>query len=193
MGLDAEGRQRVEFGALLHDVGKIAIPKSIINKPGKLDDDEWAVMKTHTIEGQRMLERVGGLLGRVGLVVRASHERWDGGGYPDGLAGENIPLAARVVSIGDPAVIAATPIELANGRVASKAMDNRLGAYIVLEAARRVASEEASQWGVAAVAAAQDRFRWEHDAAVLVGAYAALRPRTTEAGSVPRATASGAV
>jgi putative aminopeptidase FrvX len=64
--------------------------------------------------------------------------------------------AARLVAIGDPAVIAAQPIELANGRVASKAMDNRLGAYIVLEAARRIAAEEASQWGVAAVAAAQE-------------------------------------
>jgi HD-GYP domain-containing protein (c-di-GMP phosphodiesterase class II) len=99
--VDSETRRAVEFGALLHDVGKIAIPKSIINKPGKLDDAEWAVMKTHTIEGQRMLERVGGLLGRVGLVVRASHERWDGGGYPDGLAGEQIPLAARIVSACD--------------------------------------------------------------------------------------------
>jgi putative nucleotidyltransferase with HDIG domain len=99
--VDSETRRAVEFGALLHDVGKIAIPKSIINKPGKLDDDEWAVMKTHTIEGQRMLERVGGLLGRIGLVVRASHERWDGGGYPDGLAGEAIPLAARIVSACD--------------------------------------------------------------------------------------------
>jgi putative nucleotidyltransferase with HDIG domain len=99
--VDSETRRAVEFGALLHDVGKIAIPKSIIHKPGKLDDDEWAVMKTHTVEGQRMLERVGGLLGRIGLVVRASHERWDGGGYPDGLAGETIPLAARVVSACD--------------------------------------------------------------------------------------------
>jgi putative aminopeptidase FrvX len=64
--------------------------------------------------------------------------------------------AARLVALGDPAVIAAQPVELANGRVASKAMDNRLGAYIVLEAARRVATEEASRWGVAAVAAAQE-------------------------------------
>jgi HD-GYP domain-containing protein (c-di-GMP phosphodiesterase class II) len=101
LGVDEETRRAVEFGALLHDVGKIAIPKSIINKPGKLDDDEWAVMKTHTIEGQRMLERVGGLLGRIGVVVRASHERWDGGGYPDGLAGEAIPVAARIVSACD--------------------------------------------------------------------------------------------
>jgi HD-GYP domain-containing protein (c-di-GMP phosphodiesterase class II) len=101
MGLDAEGRQRVEFGALLHDVGKIAIPKSIINKPGPLDDDEWALIRTHTVEGQRLLDRVGGLMRDVGLIVRASHERWDGGGYPDGLAGEAIPIEARIVACCD--------------------------------------------------------------------------------------------
>ena len=58
-------------------------------------------MKTHTVEGQRMLERVGGVLAKVGVVVRASHERWDGGGYPDGLRGEEIPLASRIVSACD--------------------------------------------------------------------------------------------
>ena len=90
-------RRETELGALLHDIGKIHIPDSIINKPGPLDDEEWAIMKTHTIEGQRMLDRVGGLLGSVGVVVRASHEHFDGRGYPDGLAGEEIPLAARIV------------------------------------------------------------------------------------------------
>jgi putative nucleotidyltransferase with HDIG domain len=99
--VDEEIRRAAEFGALLHDVGKVAIPNEIINKPGPLDDDEWAIMKTHTIEGQRMLERIGGLLARVGLVVRASHERFDGGGYPDGLAGDAIPLASRIVSACD--------------------------------------------------------------------------------------------
>ena len=99
--VDDETRRGAEFGALLHDVGKIHIPKAIINKPGPLDDEEWAVMKTHTVEGQRMLERVGGVLARVGAVVRASHERWDGAGYPDGLSGEAIPLAARIVSACD--------------------------------------------------------------------------------------------
>ena len=73
------------------------IPLEIINKPGPLDPDERALMNTHTIEGERMLEKVGGLLGRVGRVVRSCHEQWDGGGYPDGLAGEEIPLAARIV------------------------------------------------------------------------------------------------
>jgi putative nucleotidyltransferase with HDIG domain len=101
LGVDEETRRGAEFGALLHDVGKIRIPNAIINKPGPLDDDEWVVMKTHTIEGQRMLERVGGVLARIGVVVRASHERWDGGGYPDGLTGEDIPLAARIVSACD--------------------------------------------------------------------------------------------
>jgi putative nucleotidyltransferase with HDIG domain len=101
LGVDEETRRGAEFGALLHDVGKIRIPNAIINKPGPLDDDEWVVMKTHTIEGQRMLERVGGALARVGEVVRASHERWDGAGYPDGLSGESIPLAARIVSACD--------------------------------------------------------------------------------------------
>ena len=99
--VDAETRRGAEFGALLHDVGKIHIPNAIINKPGPLDDEEWAVMKTHTVEGQKMLERVGGVLARVGVVVRASHERWDGNGYPDGLAGDAIPLASRIVSACD--------------------------------------------------------------------------------------------
>jgi HD-GYP domain-containing protein (c-di-GMP phosphodiesterase class II) len=85
----------------LHDVGKIAIPKEIINKPGKLDPQEWAIIKTHTLEGQRMLDRVGGFMREVGMIVRSHHERWDGGGYPDGLAGERIPLEARVISCCD--------------------------------------------------------------------------------------------
>ena len=101
MGLDEDLRRSAELGALLHDIGKIAVPDAIINKPGPLNDEEWAIMKTHTVEGERMLAQVGGLLADVGLVVRASHERWDGGGYPDGLAGEAIPLAACIVSACD--------------------------------------------------------------------------------------------
>ena len=101
MGVSEEIRRETELGALLHDIGKIHIPDAIINKPGKLDDAEWAIMKTHTILGQEMLDQVGGLLTSVGLVVRASHERFDGGGYPDGLAGDAIPLAARIVAACD--------------------------------------------------------------------------------------------
>jgi putative nucleotidyltransferase with HDIG domain len=101
LGLDADERRKVEFAALLHDVGKIAVPKEIVNKPGKLDDHEWAIIKTHTIEGQKMLARVGGFMREVGEIVRSSHERWDGGGYPDGLRGSEIPLEARIVSCCD--------------------------------------------------------------------------------------------
>jgi putative nucleotidyltransferase with HDIG domain len=101
LGLDVEQQRTVEFGALLHDIGKIAVPKEIVNKPGKLDPDEWAIIKTHTVEGQRMLERVGGFMGKVGRIVRCHHERWDGGGYPDGLRGADIPLEARIISCCD--------------------------------------------------------------------------------------------
>jgi HD-GYP domain-containing protein (c-di-GMP phosphodiesterase class II) len=101
LGLDARMRQRAEFAALLHDVGKIRIPNELIHKPGPLDADEWALMKTHTLEGEQMLVRVGGLLGEVGRVVRSCHERWDGRGYPDGMAGEAIPVEARIVFVCD--------------------------------------------------------------------------------------------
>jgi putative nucleotidyltransferase with HDIG domain len=101
LGLSAERRRNLEFGALLHDVGKIAIPKEIINKPGKLDSHEWTIIQTHTLEGQKMLDRVGGFMRDVGLIVRSHHERWDGGGYPDGLAGEAIPLESRIIACCD--------------------------------------------------------------------------------------------
>jgi putative nucleotidyltransferase with HDIG domain len=80
LGLDMNGQRRVEFGALLHDVGKIAVPKAIVNKPGKLDAREWEIIKTHTVEGQKMLEQVGGFMRDVGEIVRSHHERWDGSG-----------------------------------------------------------------------------------------------------------------
>jgi putative nucleotidyltransferase with HDIG domain len=101
MGLAPDKQRTVEFGALLHDIGKIAVPKEIVNKPGKLDTREWEIIKTHTVEGQRMLDRVGGFMGMVGRIVRSHHERWDGAGYPDGLRGEEIPLEARIISCCD--------------------------------------------------------------------------------------------
>jgi putative nucleotidyltransferase with HDIG domain len=97
LGLQPAERRRAEFAALLHDVGKVRIPGEIINKPGPLTEEERRVVETHTIEGERMLEQVGGLLAEVGRIVRSCHERWDGAGYPDGLAGEASPLEARIV------------------------------------------------------------------------------------------------
>jgi HD-GYP domain-containing protein (c-di-GMP phosphodiesterase class II) len=101
LDIDPEARQELEFAAMLHDVGKISIPKEILHKPAALTEPEFEIIKAHTIEGQFMLDRVGGLLGRVGEVVRSCHERWDGKGYPDGLKGEQIPLAARIVFVCD--------------------------------------------------------------------------------------------
>jgi putative nucleotidyltransferase with HDIG domain len=101
MKLEPLPRRIVEFGALLHDVGKIAVPSEIINKDGPLTDEEWEVIKRHTIEGQRMLDQVGGVLGEVGKIVRSSHERWDGKGYPDGLMGAEIPLESSIISCTD--------------------------------------------------------------------------------------------
>src|SRR5215210_4864888 len=101
LGLFERERRDAEFVALLHDVGKIRIPNEIINKPGKLTDEEFEVVKQHTIEGERLLHRVGGLLGEIGKIVRSCHERWDGKGYPDGRAGEQIPLVARIVACCD--------------------------------------------------------------------------------------------
>jgi HD-GYP domain-containing protein (c-di-GMP phosphodiesterase class II) len=101
LGLSERDRRDAEFAALLHDVGKLRIPNEIINKPGKLTPEEWELVKQHTIEGERLLHRVGGLLGEIGKIVRSCHERHDGTGYPDGLAGEEIPLVARIVACCD--------------------------------------------------------------------------------------------
>jgi HD domain len=101
LNLNRWQRRRTEYAARLHDVGKIAVPKEIINKPGPLDADEWRLMRQHTVEGERMLTRVGGALSEVGAIVRGSHERWDGTGYPDGLAGDAIPVEARIVACCD--------------------------------------------------------------------------------------------
>ena len=82
LGLDARGRRNLEFAALLHDIGKIRVADEIINKPGKLTDEEFALIKRHPVDGQEMLERVGGVLSEVGIIVRHHHERWDGARVP---------------------------------------------------------------------------------------------------------------
>jgi putative nucleotidyltransferase with HDIG domain len=101
LGLDSTTRRNVEFTALLHDVGKIHVPKDVLHKPGSLTDDEWKILHQHTIEGERMLRQVGGSLASVGQFVRSSHERYDGHGYPDRLAGDAIPIESRIVSVCD--------------------------------------------------------------------------------------------
>lgn len=97
LGLSAKEMRDLEFGSLLHDIGKLRVSNDIINKPGKLTEAEWEIIRRHPIDGQEMLARVGGALETVGEIVRAHHERVDGDGYPDGLAGDAIPMEARII------------------------------------------------------------------------------------------------
>jgi diguanylate cyclase (GGDEF)-like protein len=99
-GLPADEVPALVQAARLHDVGKAAIPDEILNKPGPLDEGEWAFMRRHTVIGERILA-VAPSLTRAAAIVRSSHERFDGRGYPDGLAGEAIPLGARIVFVCD--------------------------------------------------------------------------------------------
>jgi HD-GYP domain-containing protein (c-di-GMP phosphodiesterase class II) len=101
LGLGESQRRAVEFVAMLHDVGKIFVPKEILNKPGELDPYQWQIIRRHTVEGERILKQVGGALARIARYVRSSHEHYDGHGYPDGLAGESIPIESRIVSVCD--------------------------------------------------------------------------------------------
>jgi HD-GYP domain-containing protein (c-di-GMP phosphodiesterase class II) len=97
LGVDPQERSMVEFAALLHDVGKIRVPKQILDKPAALTAAERELIEQHTIWGEQMLAGVGGMLADVGRVVRSCHEWWDGSGYPDGLAGTAIPVPARII------------------------------------------------------------------------------------------------
>lgn len=99
-GFNARSLFWFRIGALLHDIGKIIVPTDVLNKPGKLTDEEWAIIKRHPEAG---LELVAGIdfPGDIRAIIRNHHERWDGSGYPDGLAGEKIPLAARILCVAD--------------------------------------------------------------------------------------------
>ena len=105
LGLDPWQRRRTEYAARLHDVGKIAVPKEIINKPGPLNPDEWTLIRQHTVEGERMLSRVGGALNEVGAIVRGTHERWDGAAIPMALPAPR----SRWRRASSPAVTRSTP------------------------------------------------------------------------------------
>ena len=96
LGLSDRDVELIRDGAMLHDVGKVAIPNEILYKPGALDDQEWAVMREHPVIGERIIRRTPELSG-LAPIVRHEHERWDGGGYPDGLAGDDIPVGSRVI------------------------------------------------------------------------------------------------
>jgi HD-GYP domain-containing protein (c-di-GMP phosphodiesterase class II) len=98
LGLAATELEELRLAAELHDIGRLAVPDAILGKPGPLDESEWALIRQHTLVGERILGAVPGL-SRVGKIVRHTHERWNGTGYPDGLSGNAVPLAARVIAV----------------------------------------------------------------------------------------------
>jgi putative nucleotidyltransferase with HDIG domain len=96
LALDSVQIKSIRSAALLHDIGKVGIPDEILHKQGSLDDREWEIMREHPAIGERILRAIPGM-GTVARIVRHEHERWDGEGYPDGLAGEAIPVGARII------------------------------------------------------------------------------------------------
>jgi two-component system, cell cycle response regulator len=100
LGLDDEEIERIATAAELHDIGKIAIPRALLHKPGKLDDSEWEFLRRHTLIGERIVAGAPALVG-VSRLIRSSHERWDGHGYPDALARDDIPLGSQIVFVCD--------------------------------------------------------------------------------------------
>jgi HD-GYP domain-containing protein (c-di-GMP phosphodiesterase class II) len=117
VGLAAVQARDVRLAAMLHDVGKIAVPSEILLKPGPLTEEEWVTMRSHAAVGGDLVARIDAF-SHLAPSVRASHERWDGGGYPDGLSGKAIPLAARIISACDTydAIITDRPYRPARSR-----------------------------------------------------------------------------
>lgn len=100
LGIDGDALAQLRHAASLHDIGKVAIPDAILNKPGPLAEEEWAFMHRHTIIGERIIQAAPSL-GEAATLVRSSHEAWDGSGYPDALVGVEIPVGARIIAVCD--------------------------------------------------------------------------------------------
>jgi HD-GYP domain-containing protein (c-di-GMP phosphodiesterase class II) len=143
MGLTESGARDVRLAAMLHDIGKIAVPSEILLKPGPLTDEEWVTMRGHAATGGDLVARIEAFA-HLSPAVRASHERWDGGGYPDGLDGQRIPLSARIISACDTydAIVTDRPYRPARsateacaelGRVAGSQLDPAVVAAVIDE------------------------------------------------------------
>lgn len=128
LGLDGAALLDLVAAARLHDLGKVGIPDAILHKPGPLEPAEWALMRLHPVWGEQAARQIPGF-GRIAAAIRSHHERWDGGGYPDELAGERIPLAARIIAccdtfhamVSDRPYRAALPVEEAVARLRAAA------------------------------------------------------------------------
>jgi HD-GYP domain-containing protein (c-di-GMP phosphodiesterase class II) len=145
MELSSAQARDVRYAAMLHDLGKVAVPSEILLKPGPLTDEEWVTMRRHAAVGGELVGRIDAFA-HLAPAVRASHERWDGGGYPDGLVGKDIPLAARIISACDTydAIVTDRPYRPARTtreaceelrRVAGSQLDRRVVAAVIAELA----------------------------------------------------------
>jgi len=121
LDLPTEQRTHLRQAAELHDIGKLAIPDAILHKPGPLDPDEWAFVRRHSLIGQRIIAAAPALE-QAATLVRSTHERVDGSGYPDGLAGEQIPLGARIIAACDALTAMTSPRPYAAQRSAQQAV-----------------------------------------------------------------------
>jgi putative nucleotidyltransferase with HDIG domain len=153
MRLQPSEQRAVRYAALTHDLGKIAVPSHILNKPGPLDVDEWEVMRRHTIVGSELLRKIP-FFADVHPLVRSHHERWDGGGYPDGLAGDSIPIGARILTVCDSynAMVTNRPYRAAlNGSEATAELTRNAGSQFdpgVVEALLRLVEAPSSRQAV---------------------------------------------
>jgi HD-GYP domain-containing protein (c-di-GMP phosphodiesterase class II) len=128
MSLTGAQARDARYAAMLHDIGKVAVPSEILLKPGPLTKEEWVVMRSHATIGGELVERIDAFA-HLAPAVRASHERWDGSGYPDGLAGQEIPLAARIIAACDTydAIITDRPYRRARSPQQARAELRRVG------------------------------------------------------------------
>ena len=176
LGLGREQLRALEFGSLLHDIGKIGVPDAILRKPGKLDEAEWRKMREHPLNGQKILRHVGFLEGAA-RVVAEHHERWDGSGYPAGLRGEEIDLNARIFAVADAFDAMTSDRVYRRGRgydeaaAELEAFSGRQFDPQVIEAFRRVPREE---WAEMRRRSLEPRAETEIDAGLHDAATAAL-------------------
>jgi HD-GYP domain-containing protein (c-di-GMP phosphodiesterase class II) len=143
MSLSSAEARDVRYAAMLHDIGKVAVPSEILLKPGPLTDEEWVTMRSHAAVGGELVGRIDAFA-HLAPAVRASHERWDGGGYPDGLAGEQIPLAARIIAACDTydAIVTDRPYRAARSpREACEELRRVAGAQLDAEVVQAVVAE----------------------------------------------------
>jgi putative two-component system response regulator len=158
LGANGEFPETIYYASVMHDIGKVSIPDSVLLKPGKLTPEEWELMKSHTVNGARVLQASDSpYLSMAEKIARSHHERWDGSGYPDGISGEQIPLAARITNLAD------QYDALRSARPYKPPFDHQQACEIILEGDGRTRPEHFDPAVLAAFAARKGRFQEIYD------------------------------